>query len=829
MKIASISYILLLLFVVPSTCFAVEVTAVVDVGFGGVCRHSVWNPVNVTLSGADKDIDGAAVVSVTRGQKQVKYCVPVNLPRSSVKRFTMYVQPSNYADEMTVAILDGQRSVKTVKRKYRCLDTEYLMVTAGKKQSALNFLTGINIGAADAPGAASSPGTAGDPRTVQVGRLDLNGLPDKPGGYAAVDMLVLTDFEASRADIAALDAIKMWIAGGGSVTVCGGADWARLRSPFFKDILPVDVQNSVEVSGLDSLARSYGSELPAGASYVCQSLPKPGASVLLRQRDIPLIVQRRYGLGKVIFLAFDPLVFPLKGWDGQTDLWKKLIFFSGASPSMFAVSAAAPYSPVGQSHAKPWVTEYQHVLEMESAQPPSPGIIAGFLLIYLFVLVPANYFYLDRKNKRELAWLTTPVIVLVFAIGSWGLGYAIRGGDTVLNRIRLVEASDNTMAASVTGYLGLFAANRGNHDFSIEDRFALAEEASNAYVERHEPNPADVFQGDSAEFRNLKMEQWSGRLFRMESGLVMKGPLATDLRLSGTRLQGKVTNRTGLDLTGCMVLWGNRQQVIGRLRPGDSKEISLDLSSPPIRQPTANNNMRDKIFSKAFVKAGESNSPVLIGWLRDSELPVQSKGRKLDGEDVSMVVFHIAHRSSSVGAASGQASELDQTSPNSLSWRADTTATFDSRLTLVRNDDGETTITMVDGVLCRMPLNSSSHCFYFRIDDSFIHDSDLTTYLQVTYHEDERAVTVRPEYDSKYPTDESGTDGRYKKAAPPIKSVRTGKWKTVTWKLDRCKFANRQNAGADFRLYVGPDGAEIRSVTLTTQASDLDTGTQGTL
>jgi chitodextrinase len=124
-------------------------------------------------------------------------------------------------------------------------------------------------------------------------------------------------------------------------------------------------------------------------------------------------------------------------------------------------------------------------------------------------------------------------------------------------------------------------------------------------------------------------------------------------------------------------------------------------------------------------------------------------------------------------------------------------------LTRVVDPDGDTTATDAGGLNCRKPLASGDHYFYFDVGNDFLSDTDQTTYLEVAYYDDQSSsIYFHPEYDSAYPTDEYGGQGQYKQA-PMVFLSGTNKWKTATWQLDRCRFAGRQNAGADFRLFVG--------------------------
>lgn len=65
--------------------------------------------------------------------------------------------------------------------------------------------------------------------------------------------------------------------------------------------------------------------------------------------------------------------------------------------------------------------------------------------------------------------------------------------------------------------------------------------------------------------------------------------------------------------------------------------------------------------------------------------------------------------------------------------------------------------------------------------------------MEVEYY-DSPGGHITPQYDSN--------SGAYTSASS-LTFTGTNTWKTHVWTLTNCKFANRQNGSADFRLYVG--------------------------
>lgn len=120
----------------------------------------------------------------------------------------------------------------------------------------------------------------------------------------------------------------------------------------------------------------------------------------------------------------------------------------------------------------------------------------------------------------------------------------------------------------------------------------------------------------------------------------------------------------------------------------------------------------------------------------------------------------------------------------------------------VTDRDGHTAAVTVHDTDCRQPAGAKDAYFYFAIDDMYMYnEAGITVYLEVSYFDG--AGYIEPQYDS--------TAGAYTNVER-INLAGTDRWTTATWTLTRCRFANRQNAGADFRLEVGENSVKIDKI-----------------
>lgn len=79
--------------------------------------------------------------------------------------------------------------------------------------------------------------------------------------------------------------------------------------------------------------------------------------------------------------------------------------------------------------------------QLPSLDLPSVRGLGILLAIYIALVGPVNYLLLRWFRRLHWAWITIPLLTLIFSAGSFGIGYAMRGTDLILNHIAVVEPS----------------------------------------------------------------------------------------------------------------------------------------------------------------------------------------------------------------------------------------------------------------------------------------------------------------------------------------------------------------------------------------------------
>ena len=267
------------------------------------------------------------------------------------------------------------------------------------------------------------------------------------------------------------DALRGWVAGGGHLIVCGGVDPSRFASAFYNGLLPATIGAARPAVHLPGVG-------PVGALTLTPK-PLPGVRVLPRCRPdgSPLVVAGPYGAGCVTLTAYDPTAkgFQSPAFDSGA-LWRTLLTAGPAASAAVLPHVAAReenYHP-GAYYGGDTQLLSDAVMRGPSLDAPGTEVIGLFLLVYLIALVPANYLVLKRLDRKELAWVTIPLLVLLFAVGTFGVGYAAKGGSVFVNRAAIVETTAGRREAGVYAELGLFSPHRTSYDLSLPGANGLA-------------------------------------------------------------------------------------------------------------------------------------------------------------------------------------------------------------------------------------------------------------------------------------------------------------------------------------------------------------------
>ena len=423
----------------------------VEVGFDSFFRPDLWTPVTINLKNNGESVVGRLVIRPETSGTVVgnAFSSAIDLPGGSEKSALLNIKARSFPDKVRVELIDNDGLVRASKEAglIDLSPQDQLFAVVTGPNTAPPGLTGAHIGGYEA----------------EQANWGINDIPDFADSLAALDMMMLINIDSEGLSSSQRSAIRQWVEGGGHLIICGGPT-ALISASGLADLLPIVPQDSRSLNNLNALARFNG-DSRAGLdqrAIIATGALHEDAVVLAAQGDIPLLARRALGAGLVDYLAADPTLEPLASWDKLSDLWLKLL------------ATRAPHPAWRAGFTLPtWGAEAVANLPGVDLLPPLQTLCL-FLVSYIVLIGPLNYFILSRLRRNGWGWFTIPVVIVCFAGIAWTVGFNLRGSEIIISRLTYVQSYADRDEAQVNQFVGLLSPRRATYSLAVPEGHFLA-------------------------------------------------------------------------------------------------------------------------------------------------------------------------------------------------------------------------------------------------------------------------------------------------------------------------------------------------------------------
>ncbi len=591
---------------------------------GGRFEAGEWAAVAVSLANDGPPVTGRLVADSASGE----VARAVELPAGARKEVVLYLRPAAFVRQLEVAFESDAGSV-TATVALRALDTSGATVA----------IVGDTAGALRAQLAARDAADPLAPFDVPVGDL-----PERPEPLRGVEVIVWAGDSSALTD-GQRQTLERWVATGGQLLVVGGPDW-QARAEGFTNLLPlrgIAAVDGAPVSGLTALAGA----LPAGVTTltVATGTPVEGARTLVPLAtgdDRPLIASVPRGAGRVTWIGADLAAPAFAGWQPGGAVWARLV--AGNPLGTFFGGVPRPEDmAVGMSQA---------LVNLPALAVPPAELLLAIIVAYILLIGPISYVALRRLDRRDLAWVTAPILVLVFSAGSYGIGTSLKGSQIIVNQITVIRTVADGTVASASTWAGIFSPSRATYDLSVPGDALLAAVSTTG-------DPAGVSQateqGDPAHLRNLAVNVFGMKAIRAETLVPYQPSLRVSWQYVQGRLRGSVTNLTDAPVEDVAVVTGSSGEMVGTLAAHASQDFELAAAdftgTSPSDQvygftrgdPSTDAGRTREVRRAAlaalvgfggqtpvsFVSAGADRGPFVVGWHPGGPIDVTVDGQQV--------------------------------------------------------------------------------------------------------------------------------------------------------------------------------------------------------
>ena len=520
---------------------------------GGRYEVGGWVAIAVTLVNDGEPTEGTLSAATDAGAVR-RF---VEMPAGARKVVMLYVEPEAFQRRITVQYEEPNGPVRA--------EVEVRVLEQSSNQRAV-----VGDGAGTLRPQLSGAEEAGQPAPLVI---TVGDIPERSEPLDGLSAIVWAD-DSSALNEAQRRSIERWIADGGELVVVGGPDW-QTRTAAFTDLLPLTDLAAVDAVEHAALASWAGADAPAAATATVSTGPlRDDARALVRAGDDTVLASMRsIGAGRVILLGSDLASEAYRGWEGSPRLWARLLPSGEILEQFFGGGA-----PMGEEADNAMGTALGN---LPSLEVPPAELLLAVIVGYILLIGPISYIVLRRMDRRELAWVTAPLLVVLFSACSYGIGSTLKGGELIINQISVIRSSSAGGVATVQTYAGVFSPDRQSYDLSVEAD-ALMSRLQPTNFEGTAPARADVIveQGDPAHLRGLAIGVFGFEALRADAIVEHEPMLGVTWRSENGEMIGIVTNNGEAPVQDVAYVSSTGGDLVAReLASGESAEFGVSTTN----------------------------------------------------------------------------------------------------------------------------------------------------------------------------------------------------------------------------------------------------------
>jgi hypothetical protein len=570
----------------------------VKAGFESHYRDGNWIPVQISLRNDGPDFNGSLSLITPNPQFQLSssqgipsnYQVSISLANGAQKLVTMYLPLYFDTQSVTVQLLNssGQIVGSQTAPLIPLSQGDVFIGVLSDQNSWFSSLSALSL-----------PNQGG---SIILEFLNAKTMPTMAAALKNFNIIVLDNFTTTNLSAIQLNALQNWTNQGGTLLLVGGPEWHRTLGTLPAELVPIQVYGSATIpagtvllppggpatqsSGQHKIPTSIHSPVPISAATLKPQANDNASQIILASQTTPLIVQTRQQQGLIIYLAFDPTLEPILGWQGVGPLWNSLLLRS-MGDQLLPLYAVSPGLASSSQQVEPILANrmsgfLQSLLP--STIPPPWRTLAILFLCYLLVLGLVRYLLVKRLKSRYWSWRIILSSIIMFSLLSYGLAYIEKGSSILSDSISIAQFSQNGASVHISTYMGVFVPNEGDYRVQIPGN-TLVQQSPDNFSTTAGPITGvhtTVLPSQNSTDVNLQdVNIWTLHTILAEQDRQVHKGLISQLTLHNGSLVGTVTNDFSYALNDAFLLTPNDAFNLGHLAAGETKHVQLQLSSVP--------------------------------------------------------------------------------------------------------------------------------------------------------------------------------------------------------------------------------------------------------
>lgn len=543
----------------------------VNVGFDSVYKLGTTVPVNIQIDNNLKNINGEIQIEVnsnpnTELNNVTIYAQNISLPNNSSKSLILNVPIIRYVTKLKVNIIEGKNTVyaKEITIPGGLNSDSMLIGILSDDYDSVSYINDVK---------------ASFNRTYNIknAKLDEKNLPDSDEALKGFNVIVINNFDTSKLSEMQYTALKKWVMNGGLLFVGTGSTNNKTLAVFRKDsFIEGEVGNISDIT----TNKLYEINGDAGTNATLK-LPSLFMNIkdsvqTVKEGAFPLLHRIEKGKGVVAIAAFDLGTNPVASWSQKGPFMAKLI--GTVLPSYYA----SPMFQKGAPMDRDIYMINQAVRNIPELPVPKSKNLGILFLIYIIVTAPVNYFILKKLDKRELMWVTVPILSIIFGAVMYVLGFSTRITQPVANVVSFINM-DGKGTINPSIYAGIFTPTKTDIKVEAGEGMRIKAMPSIGYdygmaVMPGEKAPkiidAKVYLGSKGTVEFYGNTIFSNKPVAIENDEVLSGKLQCSLNFSAGSFTGELNNLSGFDFDEAYIITPDNYITLGAVKNGEKRSIS---------------------------------------------------------------------------------------------------------------------------------------------------------------------------------------------------------------------------------------------------------------
>ncbi len=629
--------LLLIVLLLPSPAFSSSIEMEYTLGFNGIYKLGTWTPLTITLENRIGTARGILEVVVSSGSeygrnvRDVVYSTEVELPGDSKKIFSFTVFIDSFVHPLIVRLKQNGSTLVSSSLNLRKHYTERDLVLVLGARISTNLLSSF-------------------PGRTHAAYVRTQMLPETWFGYGGVATLILHAESLATLRPNQYTALTKWLRQGGSLVATAGLNYGFFSSKEIQSILPITISGIERLSKPQSLEEYCGKKLANPDPFLLLNARIDNSQTVLEENGLPIIIEKRYGRGRIVFLAFDYQKSPFNNWDGRYSFWEKLL-------KLKSISVQFDIDLDGH--------EIQSALLSEN-----PGRFPRFLIVFAFLAIYAFLikFAFDRvgDNTRP-RWKNLTVllaIILISSAASYRLYfYKNKENSLTFNSFLQLKKFAKGDIAFGEYTMGTYSTQNGEYGFAFGPDAHPIIPVNRGKIPDKSPVVLVLETSGNEQTALISVERWSYRF--LKTNALFDFPLIVEASMDMGGLSIVIENTSKHTIVDGRFYFAGSLFSLGKIPPNERHTRSFSRDAIMQKQlfsiqtielyansisdsyaATFQGNMRKsniyRILRSIHQKYSSKKDKLLFfGWIDSSIVPVNFTGSDIVGKHVSLLEWEI--------------------------------------------------------------------------------------------------------------------------------------------------------------------------------------------